>query len=123
MNPMNRKCAPIGLALLCSATLMAGGAGAAQPGSATPGDLKEIDTVSVHYHNTDLAKADGAQNLYRRIQNAARRVCHQPDIRELTLYAEYEKCYEVAVNAAVAKVDVSELTALHRSRTQRTASG
>jgi UrcA family protein len=74
MNPMNRKCAPIGLALLCSATLMAGGAVAAQPGSATPGDLKEIDTVSVHYHNTDLAKEDGAQSLYRRIQNAARRV-------------------------------------------------
>ena len=46
MNPMNRKCAPIGLALLCSATLMAGTAAAAQPGSATPGDLKEIDTVS-----------------------------------------------------------------------------
>jgi UrcA family protein len=123
MNPMNRKCVPIGVALLCSATLMASGAVAAQPGSATPGDLKEIDTVSVHYHNTDLGKEDGAQSLYRRIQKAARRVCHEPDIRELTLYAEYEKCYEVAVNAAVAKVDVSTLTALHRSRTQRTASG
>jgi UrcA family protein len=117
MSPMNRKRHLIGITALCTAAWMASAAIAA------PEDSYTISSLSVTYHDADLALPDGPQLLYRRIQGAAKLVCHQPDQRELARYTIYRQCFDRAVDAAVAKVNVNALTAYHRSKTQRTASG
>ena len=118
MSPMNRKSgALIGIVVLCTGAFTAAGAIAAPQGPAI------VSSLNVKYHEADLAQPGGPEFLYRRIQGAARRVCHEPDQRELARYAEYRQCFERAVDNAVAKVNVTALTAYHRSKTQRTASG
>jgi UrcA family protein len=110
MSVVNRKLGTsIGVALLCTAAVMATGANA---GATT-------DSVSVSYVTADVATAEGAQALYEHIQRAAKIACHEPNIRELDQYRLYQKCFDRAMDAAVAKVDSSALTALHRNRTQR----
>jgi UrcA family protein len=106
--------APLMRALLCSAVFMTTGAIAAP---------QAVNGVSVSYVKADLTQPQSAQSLYKRIQQAARTACNEPSIRELARYEEYRRCYASAVDAAVAKVDASALTALHRSRTQRSAAG
>jgi UrcA family protein len=81
------------------------------------------DSIHLGYVAADLTQPDGAKTLYLHIQRAARTVCHAPDIRELKALAQYQRCYDRAVDDAVAKVGESTLTALHRSRTQRNAAG
>lgn len=116
MSLMNSKRGAVSaLALLCTATFVTSGAMAAAP--------ETVDSVNVGYVAADLGKPDGAGILYRRIQLAAQTVCHEPDIRNLTALARYQKCFESAVDAAVARVNASALTALHRSKTQRNAAG
>jgi UrcA family protein len=89
----------------------------------TTSALAAPSSVDVSYVRADLSKPQAAQVLYKRIQFAARNVCHEPESRELTRYAAYRRCYDTAVETAVANVDATALTALHRSRTQRTAAG
>jgi UrcA family protein len=81
------------------------------------------DSIHLSYVTADLTQPDGAKTLYLHIQRAARTVCHAPDIRELKALAQYQRCYDRAVDDAVAKVGESTLTALHRSRAQRNAAG
>jgi UrcA family protein len=119
MTPTNRKTGTaIGIALLCTAAFTASGAFAApaQDYSAAP-------SLHLSYDETLLYRPGGAQLLYRRIEGAARRVCHEPDMRELVRYAQYQQCFHQAVDAAVAEVNVTTLTAHHHSKTQRTAAG
>jgi UrcA family protein len=120
MSPMNRKSSTlIGIAVLCAAAFTAAGAIAA-----APQDTDTVSSMSVKYLEADLAQPGGAQLLYRRLQGAARRVCHEPDRRQLARYAEFQQCFERAVDDAVAKVNVTALTAYHhRVKIQRTASG
>jgi UrcA family protein len=121
MSPMNRKCGLAGLtavpamtALLCTAAFMATGAIAAPQSG---------DSIPLSYVPAELTQPEGAQTLYLRIQRVARVVCHEPDIRDLSRYRVYQQCYERAVDDAVAKVNATALTALHRSKTQRNAAG
>ena len=106
--------APLMAALLCTTAFATTGAIAAEP---TP------DEIAIRYVRADLSQPNAARSLYRRIQAAARSVCHEPDLGEMARYAKYRQCYKRAVDAAVAKVDASALTALHRSRMQRSAAG
>jgi UrcA family protein len=122
MSPMNRNrgtptalaAAPLMTALLGTAVFMTTGAISAP---------QSVSAIGVSYVKADLTQPEAAQSLYKRIQHAARMVCHEPSIRELARYEEYRQCCATAVDAAVAKVDATALTALHRSRTQRTAAG
>jgi UrcA family protein len=122
MSPMNRNrgtltgptAAPLMTALLCTAVFMTTGAIAAP---------QAVNAVNVSYVKADLTQPESAQSLYKRIQQTARTVCQEPSIRELARYEEYRHRYESAVDAAVAKVDATALTAIHRSRTQRSAAG
>jgi UrcA family protein len=109
MSLMNHK-----TTLLCTAAFMATGAVAAR---------QPVDSINVRYVAADLTKPEAAQTLYKRIQYAARMVCHEPGITELNARAVYMRCYEHAVGEAVAKVDATALTALHKSRMQRNAAG
>jgi len=112
--PSATAATPLMTAVLCMAAFMATGAIAA---------AQDVESVNVSYVSTDLTQPEGAQKLYRRIQQAARMVCHQPDIRDLANYGIYQRCYEHAVDDAVAKVDATALTALHRSKTQHSRVG
>lgn len=66
---------------------------------------------------TDL-KVDtsaGAEVLYRRIQSAARRVCSY-DATSIQGPSVWQSCVRPTVDAAVAKVNNPQLTALHTGR-------
>ena len=122
MSPRNRNrgtptgltAAPLMAALLCTTAFATTGALAAAPAP---------NEIELSYVKSALSQPEAAQSLYQRIQFAARSVCHEPPSRELASYMKYRQCYESAVDAAVAKVDASALTALHRSRMQRSAAG
>jgi UrcA family protein len=121
MSLMNRNgglgglaAAPVMTALLCTATFITTGAGAA---------TLAMKSAYVSYVAADLTRPEDAQKLYARIQRAARVVCSEPDIRDLPDRPAYEQCYKEAVDNAVAKVNASILTALHRSKTQRGSTG
>ncbi len=89
--------------------------------SANAGSLG-VSSVPVKFVRADLATPAGARKLYWRIQLAARLACHGRDLRDISQNSSYYACYEQAVDNAVAEVNATELTALHRKRTQRTAS-
>ena len=108
---MNRMRATLTGLALCTAAVMATGALAEEPG----------DSINVSYVTADLATSDGAEKLYRHIQRAAKAVCHEPSVRDLRRFQLFQQCYERAVDTAVAKVDSSALTALHRSKTHGAA--
>jgi UrcA family protein len=121
MSLMNRNgvlgglaAAPVMTALLCTATFITTGASAA---------TLAMKSVDVSYVAADLTRPADAQKLYARIQRAARVVCSEPDIRDLPIRAAYLQCYNQAVDNAVAQVNASALTALHRSKTQRGTTG
>jgi UrcA family protein len=109
---MNRKRSTLtGLALLCTAAVMTTGAIA--------GETRE--SIDVNYVAAELTRPEGAESLYHRIEHAARRVCHEPSGREVGEMHAYRQCFDRAVDAAVAQVNSSALTAVHRSRTRNTA--
>jgi UrcA family protein len=121
MSLMNSKrglicltAAPLTTVLLCTAAFMTTGAIAA---------AQAEESIHLNYVTADVTEPEGAKRLYRRIQRAAQMVCHAPDLRELPKWEEYQRCYDRAVDDAVAKVGASALTALHRSKTQRNAAG
>lgn len=122
MSTMNRNrgtltglaAAPLMTALLCTAAFVTTGAIAAPPSR---------ESVHVSYVAADLAQPEAAAALYLRIQRAARRVCHEPDLRMLRDHLLYQQCYDKAVDDAVANVNATALTALHRSRTHGSAAG
>jgi len=82
-----------------------------------------VATRSVNYVKAGLGDPAAAAELYKRIQRAARIVCEQPYAREVDRYNEFQKCYDRAVDAAVANVDATALTAVHHKKTQRLAAG
>ena len=130
MSLMNRRpgltAAPLMTALFCTAAFMATGAIAGEQ----TGDTVRVndpilvtDSIAVSYAAADVTRPEAAKALYLHIQRAAKMVCREPDIRDLTGYSVYQRCFDRAVDDAVAKVGESTLTTLHRSRTQRNAAG
>ena len=77
-------------------------------------------SAEVSFRDLDLHTQSGAAKLYRRIQGAAQRVCGY----EATLVKAqsiWEHCVRPTVNAAVAKVNNPQLTALHTGRSSPAA--
>jgi UrcA family protein len=108
--------AAFGAALLCV------GLAAANPAVTTADDSVPTRVV-VHYGDLDLAQPKAAEILYRRLASAARTACDEPPRGYLGQMLRYKKCYQSALSAAVAKVNASTLTALHRTKMQRAAAG
>ena len=75
----------------------------------------------VRYSDLDLSTATGVRTLYKRIQNAAWRVCR--DITDQATGIYNARCRVAAIDAAVAQLNKPALTALHtgRSRVTRVA--
>jgi UrcA family protein len=70
----------------------------------------------VTYSDLDVQKDDGAQVLYRRLQQASKRVCGVESIKvagSVRIYAQKQECYRDTLDEAVAKVDNPALTAIH----------
>ncbi len=104
-----------GLILLGTAALGSTAALAADPPT--------VVSLSVNYVKADLQDAASAEALYHRIQRAARKVCQQPNAREVDRYRLYKACYDRAVDTAVASVDATALTAVHHSHGRTQAAG
>jgi UrcA family protein len=72
-------------------------------------------TLAVRYSESSLATDDGARVLYKRLAQAAERVCpSEPAFARLTT-SSVLKCRQEALSAAVAKIHNQRLAALHAS--------
>jgi UrcA family protein len=85
------------------------------PASAEEG----IARIVVRYGDLNLASAEGARALHRRIVNAARRVCGGDSARELRLQREAAQCRKLAIARAVRDVGNAPLAAAHEARRRR----
>ena len=101
-----------GLAALCVA---------GAPGARAGEQDKYIETSStvVKYGDLNLQNPAGAEELFRRIQRAANKVCWDAtDLRVLNDIA-LRDCVERAVAKAVSEVNDRHLTALYEKRTNK----
>jgi UrcA family protein len=98
----------LGFALYCAVAL-SGARAFSAPGD-SPGP-----SIDIKYSRSEFERHDGVASVYRRILTAARIVCVEPDLRELSRYSKYRECYQRAVDAAVATIGDVRLTAMHRS--------
>ena len=97
------------------------GTAALSPAAVLAAAPPTVKTRSVNYTQSDLSDPAATAELYRRIQRAARIVCEQPFASEVDHYMEFKKCYDRAVDTAVANVGASALTAVHHRKSQRLA--
>jgi UrcA family protein len=96
------------------ATLATGAALLSTSIEARPAD-PEIPTVAVSYADLDLTTDPGVRALYRRLQGAAKQVCSEFATHDLWRASKHRACYNQALSAAVAKVNVEMLSALHKN--------
>ncbi len=87
------------------------GAGAASVAAAD----ESAPSLVVRYSNEALTTHVGVQQLYRRIQFAAKQVCPDMSIRDLHSIELVKVCREQAVAKAINQVNNSQLAALHAS--------
>lgn len=72
----------------------------------------------VSYADLNIDKDSGAQALYRRLQQASKRVCGVESIKisgSVRAVMEQQRCYRNALDEAVAKIDNTALTEVHES--------
>jgi UrcA family protein len=72
----------------------------------------QIPSETVKFADLKVDTSTGAEVLYRRIQSAARRVCSY-DATSIQGSSTWQNCVRPTVDAAVAKVNNPQLTALH----------
>ena len=103
----------------CLAALLLSNAPAAF--SAGSGD-DGLPRVVVRYHELDLTRPEGANVLYKRIQQAAVTVCSHAVVPFTIPNLKRSSCYRDAIENAVAQVNNPQLYAIHRARTTPPAS-
>ena len=70
----------------------------------------------VSYADLDVDKETGAEALYRRLQQASKRVCGVESIKNaggIREVSEQRRCYRDTLDSAVAKIDNSTLNQIH----------
>lgn len=72
-------------------------------------------TVTVRFGDLNLSSDAGVKTLYRRISNAARKVCPDSESRDLGIAAASEGCQAAAVARAVRELNNSKLALVHAS--------
>ena len=65
--------------------------------------------VTVSYQDLDLSRSADARVLYGRLQRAAESVCGAPSRYELVRYAAFQRCVQVTLGDAVARIRSPEL--------------
>ncbi len=72
-------------------------------------------SVTVQYNVRDLATEEGTQKVYRKIKNAARRVCFaSTEVWDARRTRNYWRCYDAALAKAVDDINSKNLTALYQ---------
>jgi len=81
----------------------------------------EIVTKSevVRFSDLNLSSDAGIRTLYKRIRQAARKVCAQANDSVHLEQKNFRACQETAVAQAVSKVNRPSLTAMHNSQNSR----
>jgi UrcA family protein len=75
--------------------------------------------VYVSYADLNLESAAGVRSLYGRLKSAAQRVCAPlDDGRYSPGNFGFQRCYQTALDSAVAKINRPVQTAMHNSRRQ-----
>ena len=81
----------------------------------------DVPKQLVKFADLNLNSLEGASTLYRRIEQAAERVCGGPvDMRELAVAVRISSCKVHSVERAVDAVNSTVLTSLHLAKTGRT---
>ena len=105
--------ARVALVLLGSlAGVMAAGAA----GAATPD--RDVPSVVVKFDELTLDTDKGVNQLYRRIVYAAKQVCPDGTMRDLSASRRVEQCRKQAVARAIQQIDNPRLAALHAVRSK-----
>ena len=73
----------------------------------------------VRFADLDLTRPAGAQELYRRIQHAARDVCEATGTGPYSIALRYRDCTNQAIARAVTEVDAPLLTARYEATAGR----
>ena len=89
--------------------------------SAWAGGSADSHTQPVQYTRGDLTSEQGASVLYARLDTAARAVCGTKS-RVLTELAQWQRCHDEALDRAVAEVNDTRLSALHKGAPRLVAS-
>lgn len=76
-----------------------------------------VPSIAVKYSDLDLATDAGAHALYSRIATAARAVCPDANIRDLSAFANNRECQSEAIARAVRDVRSPRLAAVYNART------
>ncbi len=85
------------------------------PAIASADELKGR-SEKVSYADLDVEKEQGAVVLYRRLQQASKRVCSVGSIKRaggIREVSERHKCYRETLDQAVVKLDNAALTGIH----------
>jgi UrcA family protein len=81
-----------------------------------PGAAKATDApITVGYQDLNLSQPADTQVLYRRLRLAAAEVCPDTSSTELARRAAGQRCYNVALQQAVQKVNAPQLLSLYRA--------
>lgn len=100
----------------CLALVVSGVCSFSASGPAVAGTDEDVLTATVRFDDLNLATRHGAEQLYRRINVAAYKVCWPLDHGNIQGMAELNACLQRAVARAVAKLDLPAVTALHEHR-------
>ena len=79
---------------------------------------RDVNQITVHFGDLNIDQTAGAAVLYRRIRNAAERVCGEPKLPGLHVVSpSWRRCVAQAIDGAVVAVDRPALTVYHRIHT------
>ena len=93
------------IATVLAAAVLAGGL--ATPALAAPVADQTV-SVTVPYGDLDVADPAGADALTQRIDSAAEKVCHRPDIRDLKGMVAFEECKADALAGAMEQLSLTQ---------------
>ena len=77
----------------------------------------DVPSATVKYSDLNLTTDNGAHQLYKRISAAARVVCPDADLRDLSAFASSKTCQSEAIARAVRDVRSPRLAAVYGART------
>jgi UrcA family protein len=103
-------------ALLSFAVLVSGAAFAQEPSADV---TVTAPSITINYSDLNLATPHAVEVLYRRVAVAAKEVCAYGETRELARQVAADRCVTQAMNNAIQKIDVPQLNALYRAKSNR----
>jgi len=81
---------------------------------------KSSPDIKVVYHTADLSNAWGRENVYEKMQAAARKICGSSNVRiagSRLMATANEECYEGTLSAAVQRLGNQAISELHEQVT------